>query len=125
MLFFWKTERVVSHSVFNPDDATPRFNEDNEIANGYTIFRLFRLDLHVKRGSEYEKAEPEEIKDRMIKIPDENGKIALSIGFLRSMTEKAYHSKVSVFFTYHQMIPWLDDQLVQIKYVNLKDDKDA
>ena len=46
MLFFWKTERVLEHSQFNLDDkATPTSEEDNE--NGYTIFRLFKLDLHL------------------------------------------------------------------------------
>ena len=50
-----------------------------------TIFRLYKIDLLLI------KSEPIEIRDRAFIVPDKDGKMAVSIGFVRSPTDRIYY----------------------------------
>ena len=110
MLFFWKLERNISEEIVNQESG------------GYSYFRLFKLDLHSKEDEEHVQPEPEEIKERAIKIPDEGDKIALALGFLRNQTQSIYTNKIAVYWP-QQQDPFLDDQIVAVKYVYVNEDR--
>ena len=43
-------------------------------------------------------SQPEEVVERRIEIPDDGGKVALALGFLRNQTENIYNNEINVFW---------------------------